>query len=976
MFKLLFYSSMIAAFLQAGSLQAAEKESGSDQMPSGKVLFEHSGFEAFAQGEPGDAGANVYVTHSGEVRTIHTWDYDGDGNTDILVNNDHNHVDNSDLLIYRNRPGRNFGNLVPPLPDMAPLMHQVRWIRDAQDSVISLPSLGGGRVIIQDLNRDGWPDMAFCNFIHGWAGRHFEVYIYWGGPEGFTEQNRSALPTLTAHGIAAADLNGDGWPDLVLANRGYEYVVGDTSNEDEESYIYWGGPEGFSPARRLSLPTKKAVDVAISDLNGDGHLDIVFANHARNVEESIVIYWGGPDGPDPENQLRIETTRPTSVLVQDLDGDGQPDIFVGHKNDEPAEIFYNDGTGGFRRHQLPIKYVSDAAVADLDGDGHVDLVLAVEISYQDGDEFTAAAIPGMPAQDALLLGERSSYHSASMVFWGSPDGFETRESTKLPTIGPSAVAIHDLDGDGHPELIFANRLDGQTFDVPSYIYWGSADGYAPYHRTELQGFGAMDVAVVDADHDGLTDVVLVNRLSGKTRAPLDSLVYWGNPKGHFSPSFMTRLPARTPLGSAAADLNNDGFPEIIYCNQGDDAFIYWGSAQGYALTNRTELPIRQSYTCEIVDLNRDGYLDLIFTGRLQGKHVNAVIFWGDANGFDPDRKRVLDFGGERSRGVAVGDMDGDGQLDLLLTTGDSLNILKGPDFAWEGRIVLPGLTPGAIQLADLNGDGRLDIFLVNYQCGREGVVPSYIYWNGPMGFNPANRTELTTLGASSASVADLNNDGALDIVTAHYNTGTRRSMPTYIFWGALDGSYSESRRSELPAESAHDLFIADLDRSGYKDIVIFNHTREHDHGFGTWIYRGSEAGFSEQNRSLIPSFGVHVHRGVDQGNIRDRRFEETYVSAPVEIDGTPEAQLVLGWQADCSLGSTIRFQVRTAASREALAQAKWDGPTGADSYFDGSEPKAGLPLAGATWVQYKAFFRSADGSNYPILREVKGQSVE
>jgi hypothetical protein len=969
------------------------------QAATGKRLFRHQGFGAFSEGQVGNAGANLYVTRQGAVRTINVWDYNQDGSTDILVSNDHNHVDNSDLLIYLNPPGQGFRNLFPAFPEMAPLLRTVRWLRDTPQAIVMLPTLGGGRCVVADLNRDGWSDIAFCNFVHGWHGRHFEALIYWGGAEGYSETRRTSLPTLTAKGIAAGDLNGDGWPDLVLANAGYEYPVKGTADEDGESYVYWGGAAGFSPERRLSLPTRKAADVALAELNGDGHPDLVFANLAA-AEPYLYIYWGSEQGPAADHKLCLETKAPTSLYLNDLDGDGRTDILVGHAGAIPAEIFYNRD-GGFVRNELSAKWVTGADAADLNGDGFVDLVLAVEISYQEGKELTAVAIPGMPAQGALQLGESSSYFSASMVYWGSAAGFSDQQRTKLPTVGPQAVKIADLDGDGYQDLLFANRQDGKSFDVPSYIYWGSAEGYAPYQRTELQGFGAMDVEVVDANHDGTKDIVLVNRLSGKTGETLNSMIYWGNPKGYFAPGFSTKLPAIAPMGNASADLNHDGYPDIVFCNQGSDAYVYWGSANGYSPAERTELPVH-GYVCSIADVNRDGYLDLVFSGKAPGTEANVIIFWGDKKGFSANRRHLVALGGISAESN-IGDVDGDGYLDLLIAMESSLVILKGgpAGYSKENSIILPerqaptaaGADPGAAgepqmkaeaapsyatqtpQVADLNGDGRLDIFQCNYQRNRKGVVPSFIYWNSPQGLTYDNRTELVTMGCGYASIADLNNDGALDIVTAHYNTGSQRSLPCYIYWGSTDGTYSEGKRSELPGESVYGLFIADLDQNGFKDVVLLNHSKDFDHAYGSFIYWGSGAGFSAKKRSMLPTFGSHLSRVIDLGNIGNRRFEETYTSSPVRIHSHAKS-LALRWRADCPLGSTLQFQVRFAGSKEGLSTSAWTGPAGADSYYARSGQPVDAPLEGAAWLQYRAVFRSPDGSNYPVLHEVSGYGTE
>src|ERR1700736_150075 len=84
-----------------------------------------------------------------------------------------------------------------------------------------LPAFGGGRSVIGSLNNDVYPDIVFCNYIHNYPGLR-NAYIYWGGPDGYKPANRTELPTNWAAGVAAADLNGDGYPELIFANQGSE----------------------------------------------------------------------------------------------------------------------------------------------------------------------------------------------------------------------------------------------------------------------------------------------------------------------------------------------------------------------------------------------------------------------------------------------------------------------------------------------------------------------------------------------------------------------------------------------------------------------------------------------------------------------------------------------------------------------------------------------------------------------------------
>jgi hypothetical protein len=75
--------------------------------------------------------------------------------------------------------------------------------------------------------------------------------------------------------VAAADLNGDGYPELVFANQGVEAGLESISKKvGLESYIYWGSATGFDPEKPGLVPTLGAVDVAIADCNGDGRLDL------------------------------------------------------------------------------------------------------------------------------------------------------------------------------------------------------------------------------------------------------------------------------------------------------------------------------------------------------------------------------------------------------------------------------------------------------------------------------------------------------------------------------------------------------------------------------------------------------------------------------------------------------------------------------------------------------------------------------
>src|SRR5262249_48329695 len=142
------------------------------------------------------------------------------------------------------------------------------------------------------------------------------AYVYWGGPQGFAVERRTELPAFGARDVKVADLDGDGFLDIVLACRA-----------GAASLVYWGGTGAhgaYAPARRLALPTRRASRCAIADLDNDGRPDLVFANEhdGRSHATQSVVYWNRKTGFSATDRTELPTLGALDVGASDLDGDG------------------------------------------------------------------------------------------------------------------------------------------------------------------------------------------------------------------------------------------------------------------------------------------------------------------------------------------------------------------------------------------------------------------------------------------------------------------------------------------------------------------------------------------------------------------------------------------------------------------------------------------------------------------------------
>jgi len=360
-------------------------------------------------------------------------------------------------------------------------------------------------VAVADVNGDGKPDLVVAN----WCDRSETqcvspaaigtVGVLLGNGDGtFQSVVSYASGGSDADSVAVADVNGDGKLDLVVAN------LCEINNCSGVVGVLLGNGDGtFKPSVTYSAGDGETKSVAIADVNGDGRLDLLVANAAHNT---VGVLLGKGDGTfQPAVTYASSAGGPEvtwSLVVADVNGDGMLDLVVANDDDNclcgngRVGVLLGNGDGTFQPvvlHDSGGPQTRSVAVADVNGDGKADLLVASSDS---------AAIAGAVG---VLLGNGDGTFQP-VVTYGS-GGF-------VGQVYSVSVAVADVNGDGKPDLVVANPCDtGAGFGCLSGsgvvgVLFGNGDGTFQSALTYHSGLHSWSVAVADVNGDHRQDVVV------------------------------------------------------------------------------------------------------------------------------------------------------------------------------------------------------------------------------------------------------------------------------------------------------------------------------------------------------------------------------------------------------------------------------------------------------------------------------------
>ncbi len=857
-----------------------------------------------------------------------------------------------------------------------------------------------------DLDQNGHFDLVICN-----SQAHYEMPPAGVYRDPFGRCEYLELPGDGARSGAVLDLNGDGFDDLVLGNH-YNGV-----DKFMNATIYYGSPDGWSERRIQRLPAPRCTSVAAGDFNGDGRPDLAFLcadDFSPIAGRKVRVFYQSELGFESRRYVDLEIDA-DQIGAGDLDGDGMAELLV-RSGDGEISVYWGapEGADTSRCTVLPVAgEQATEAVSDLDRASNEyiqDAKPLIQVIWLNGQPHIFAAL----ADSALLVPVTENRQ------FGDPLTFACAH--------PLAVALGDVNANGHQDLVFACREPTADAEQErSWIYWGDRTGYSEDRRTALPTYRACDVALGDVNGDGCDDIVICHGHSAdwNTRESLlfkggpdvrNSIgltshdgrrVFVARPRGEGNPDVVfvnhqgrqkteaveisiypgeadgfsdTRrqdLPGFGGVCALCCDVDDDGRADLVLVNSAhntpsrDPGSYIFHNDNGYSAPPKWILPTNLPHGACCADFDRDGYLDLVFGCTTKAE---VQIFHGGPDGFEPEPERVrLNEEYTCSLFIYAADLNNDGWLDLVLpqSKNDRSLILWGGPEGFSGERCQPLSVWKAIcaRAADLTGNGYLDLILGNAppSIGAPHDCFVHIYWNGPDGLREDNRTLLPGNGVDSVAVGDFDNDGLLDLFVPSYSDSKNRDLDSLIYWNRPGRGFCAADRTRLFTHAPAGSVAADFNEDGWIDLVIGNHKIEGDHVGWSAVWWNGPDGFSEDNITRLPSAGPHGLFCVDPGNIVDRGDDEHYTSAPSQLPGITRVTQ-LSWDAQMQPKTWVKAQIRSASSRDALSQATWLGPDGAASWFEETMP-VNVAVAGE-WLQFRLVLGALNSGCSPRVRAV------
>ena len=615
--------------------------------------------------------------------------------------------------------------------------------------------------------------------------------------------------------VATGDVNGDLIPDIVSLSSTFSSASG----SDNFAAIFIGNGNGTfaDPIHQtVGTPTTVFFALALGDMDGDADLDLLVAHNGPVV--SVLLNDGAGSFGSPTSFA--VANQPIDIVVGDINRDGFLDIVTADRDGSPHMLttLLNSGsaTFGSRTDYTLAHTPGDLELADMNGDLNLDVILA------------------NPGQ-FITSGTQSD--NTVTVMLGTPSGSLGSPADFTVGRAPMSLVVADMNTDGFKDIVTANA-GANSVSVLS----GDGTGAFPSRTDYSVAPGPRGIVVGDVDTDGDLDVVTagfgpmnfdfsgnyINTFIGpdaSTGSVLrgDGSGGLGNRSDIFVESNASSLLAR--------DLNADNVLDLVVSSEdfsfresfvtpllGNDDGTF--GAQNFVQAGNFTAPVA------IGDVDEDGLADLV---TFEYTNTTSTLAWFKGNGDGTFGIRTDVLTGEFITNVALGDLNHDDHLDLILTsvtnsiTNPVVSVLLGNGNGTFGASVnySVGGFPLSVALDDVNGDDDLDVVTANYFGSNVSVL-----LGGGDGTLGSRADYSVGAGPLSVALGDVDGDNDLDIVSANLD-----GQSVSILFNAGAGSFGNRLDVPILIPPPHpgpgptigrprSVALADFNEDGMMDIAV------------------------------------------------------------------------------------------------------------------------------------------------------------